>query len=893
MKRNPTLSRMFVVSFLLFLMLPLAAVVTVFLVSSYASQDENVKNRLSIVATSLSDRINDRLDNPYRFLESVAEMAGKYGQTDEHLDTMLSSGIKSFKIFEAIYILDREGRISLFDSSYYKSYDRSDFIGIPLPEISYKTGVDNKWSRAVTSPLSNNMVVRAMVAFDNGYVVGDISTEFISEMLAESVQDNSTQITITGADGQVIASSVRNMTGNLSKHPLMTLAGSFEPTMLNYHFGKDERVGTIKTVRTPGWFLLYEQTASSAYVYFTQILLMNVGSAAVLIGFSLFILFFIRAKVIVPMRLLTERSEMIAQGTFLQFRDSEKGVFKELRTLYDSFEKMMITINRREKELKDKEEYLRSVFDSTTTTGILIISTDAEPIIMDANVGAQIIFGYKLSEMLGLPPAGLIKALGNELADMCSESRRTDAMVTKQLEMVKKNGMLFPVLCSVYPLFGSNGNIMGFICVCIDITEITRVQNELESEKERLDVTLRSIGEGVVAADKFGRITLVNSSAENILGQKYRFILGHNINEVIQVYDYETGKSLSERITDLSPKSNRTFRANMVTKDAGVITVFITSSAMTNNKGEIIGSVYVFRDITDRMKMEQELINRKKMLEDINRSLEKRVQVETEKRRKNEQMLFEQAKFAAMGQMISAIAHQWRQPLNALALYVQDIEDAYETGEVDKLYLMNFSSNAMRLIDHMSATIDDFRNFFHSANSTERVDIPSVILESMSLVTTQFRSQMINYKVIIRDNGKEQIFENKLPDIYEPINDIKLTIFSSELKQVMLNIYQNARDAIIEYRKETGEKIGNIITTLTFKSDRLKIEIENDGGNIPEETLGRIFDPYFTTKAEGEGTGIGLYMSKIIIEDHMDGLLVAQNTKNGALFSITLTYDNK
>jgi len=891
-KPNKSLSRLFLVSFSLFLLLPLAAVVVIFLLNSYSSQEDSVSNRLNVIASSLTDRISSKLENPYKFLETVAEMTQEYGHEEPQMNSMLISGIKSFQIFEAIYILDSKGRILLFDSAYYKSYNKNDFIGIPLPEIATGTIADTKWSRAAISPLSNNMVVRAVVPFDGGYIVGDIGTDFISEMLAESVPDTNTVISITAPDGKIIASSIRSVTGSLANHPLLRHTGSFDPMMLKYKYMNEDRVGTIKTLKTPGWFLLYEQTAASAFVYFTQILTMNILSVVVLLAFSVFILFFIRAKLIVPMRLLTERSEMISQGMFIQFKDSEKGVFKELRTLYDSFEKMMITIDRREKELRDKEEYLRSVFDSTTTTGILIISMDDEPIIMDANVGTQIIFGYKLSELLGLPIAALIKELGNELSEMCKESRRTDVMVTKQLEMVKKNGLNFPVLCSVYPLFGSNGHIQGFICVCIDITEITRVQSELESEKERLDVTLRSIGEGVVAADKFGRITLVNSSAENILGQKYRFILGHNINEVLQVYDYETGKSLTERITDLSPKSNRTFRANMVTKDAGVITVFITSSAMTNNRGEIIGSVYVFRDITDRMKMEQELISRKKMLEDINKSLEKRVQEETEKRRKNEQMLFEQAKFAAMGQMISAIAHQWRQPLNALALYVQDIEDAHDSGEVDRNYLVSFASNAMRLIDHMSSTIDDFRNFFHSANSTEKVDVPSVILESLSLVTTQMRSQMINYKVQIKSGDKEQIYENRIPEDYTPINDITLNIFSSELKQVLLNIFQNAKDAIIDHRKSTGEKVGNLIITVTYKSDRLKIDIENDGGNIPEDTLSRIFDPYFTTKPEGEGTGIGLYMSKIIIEDHMDGLLVAQNTKTGALFSITLTYNN-
>jgi C4-dicarboxylate-specific signal transduction histidine kinase len=288
--------------------------------------------------------------------------------------------------------------------------------------------------------------------------------------------------------------------------------------------------------------------------------------------------------------------------------------------------------------------------------------------------------------------------------------------------------------------------------------------------------------------------------------------------------------------------------------------------------------------------MEQELINRKKQLEEVNKSLENRIVEETDKRRKNEQMLFEQAKFAAMGQMISAIAHQWRQPLNALALYVQDVEDAYDIGEVDGTYLESFTDNAMRLINHMSGTIDDFRNFFHSSNMLEKIDISQVVFESLALVATQLKNQMINYKVTIASKGTDDVFVNDIPEYYETDTDKKVAIYPSELKQVLLNIIQNARDAIIYCRRDTGRKIGNIEIIVDYKSDRLKIDIVNDGGNIPAETLTNIFDPYFTTKPEGEGTGIGLYMSKIMVEDHMGGLLIAENISGGAKFSITLDY---
>ncbi len=207
--------------------------------------------------------------------------------------------------------------------------------------------------------------------------------------------------------------------------------------------------------------------------------------------------------------------------------------------------------------------------------------------------------------------------------------------------MTKKNGVSFPVLCTVHPLNDFLDEVDTYIVVFIDISELVRIQTALESEKERLDVTLKNIGEGVLAADKLGRITLVNSSSENILGQKMRFLIGQNVKDVLQIYDYMSGEGITNELTSMENTSRRTFKANIVSASgAGVTTVTITASVILSNKGEIVGFVYVFRDISESIRMDQELIARKQQLEEINSDLEIRVNEEASKRRKNEQMLF-------------------------------------------------------------------------------------------------------------------------------------------------------------------------------------------------------------------------------------------------------------
>ncbi|MBF0537413.1 MAG: PAS domain S-box protein [Nitrospirae bacterium] len=274
-----------------------------------------------------------------------------------------------------------------------------------------------------------------------------------------------------------------------------------------------------------------------------------------------------------------------------------------------------------------------------------------------------------------------------------------------------------------------------------------------------------------------------------------------------------------------------------------------------------------------RMCVETEIKLKHKELQDLNRRLEQRVAEEILQRQQKEQMLIQQSKMAAMGEMIGAIAHQWRQPLNAVGLIVQDLEDAYEYDEVNKEYIQRAVTDTMKQIQFMSKTIDDFRNFFRPAKEKETFNCLNAINSMLSIVSAQLSNDSIGFKVTAQD--EHALFINGFPN---------------EFKQVVLNIINNAKDAIIENRKKPSPaNERGLITISVFKeNNRIVVIIADNGGGIPEDVIERVFEPYFTTKEQGKGTGIGLYMSKTIIERNMGGRLDVRNVNKGAEFRIEL-----
>ncbi|WP_237754284.1 GAF domain-containing protein [Geobacter sp. OR-1] len=256
--------------------------------------------------------------------------------------------------------------------------------------------------------------------------------------------------------------------------------------------------------------------------------------------------------------------------------------------------------------------------------------------------------------------------------------------------------------------------------------------------------------------------------------------------------------------------------------------------------------------------------------ENQRREAEQALQAETLERlrvvealREKEQMLIQQSRQAAMGEMISNIAHQWRQPLNILGLTVQQLKLLYDFGEFNGEILENSVNKSMDLVQHMSKTIDDFRNFFKPDKEKVEFPVAETIGNTLSLLAGSLQQPMIGIEIVTKDN----------PVIYG---------YRNEYEQVLLNLLINARDALLE--REIA--VPGITITICRENDRAVVLVADNAGGIPEEIMGKIFDPYFTTKGPQQGTGLGLFMSKSIVEKNMGGKLTVRNNTEGAEFRI-------
>ena len=246
--------------------------------------------------------------------------------------------------------------------------------------------------------------------------------------------------------------------------------------------------------------------------------------------------------------------------------------------------------------------------------------------------------------------------------------------------------------------------------------------------------------------------------------------------------------------------------------------------------------------------------------------LKLQMEEEIKNHEKKTNMLFHQSRLASMGEMISNIAHQWRQPLNTISLVLQNLKLGYALNNLDK---QKFDSSMEQIdgsLKYMSDTITTFRNYYKTNQEEQVFTSKEVIDEAVSVVGNS-----------LEDSGIKTIVDTT---INEEIHGYK-----NELTQVIVNILGNAKE-IFKKRNTANPQIN--IKTSKPHNNKLLISIQDNGGGIEKDIINQIFDPYFTTKHKDQGTGLGLYMSKIIIKDKFKGELSAINVKNGARFDIEL-----
>ena len=261
-----------------------------------------------------------------------------------------------------------------------------------------------------------------------------------------------------------------------------------------------------------------------------------------------------------------------------------------------------------------------------------------------------------------------------------------------------------------------------------------------------------------------------------------------------------------------------------------------------------------FQHTVDKMKI---LVDEKNK---TNENLEQKIAEALEDNRLKTQQMIEQSRLAQMGQMISMIAHQWRQPLSAISATSSALEIKAQLNKLTNEQIVQYVGKISQYAKHLSTTINDFRDFFKPNKLKQEVSTNELVSSVLQIIQTSLRNKNITIDLHLESNKK-------------------LMTYANELKQVVLNLIKNAEDVLLE------KKVANPIIKITTTSNT--ICIEDNGGGVKDEIKDKIFDPYFSTK-DKNGTGLGLYMSKIIIEEHCKGTLEEINTKDGAKFIIRL-----
>ena len=389
--------------------------------------------------------------------------------------------------------------------------------------------------------------------------------------------------------------------------------------------------------------------------------------------------------------------------------------------------------------------------------------------------------------------------------------------------------------------------------------EIEKKNRQIAKQKELFEKLYNKSSDGVLLL-KNKKITDCNEAATKILHYSKEELIGkyfYEISPKFQADGQSSNLKSINKINEALKNGISSFEWMHTSKDHKKLWIDIVLTSIEINNNLVIHTV--IRDINKRKEMERKL-------EVLTYDLEERIKKEIEKNKEKTAQLIQQSRFAQMGEMISMIAHQWRQPLTAITATTNNLLlKNILNKEVPKEILEEELNLITEYTQHLSFTIDDFRNFFKSDNEKVDSKIEDIIEKAINIIKTSFEAKDINLITNYKFN--------------ENIN-----IYTTEIQQVILILLKNAEDALVD-----NEIKNKTIEIITYKeNDFAIIEIQDNAGGIASDIIYKIFDPYFSTKKAKEGTGIGLYMSKIIINDHCKGEITASNNQDGAIFKIKL-----
>ena len=490
-----------------------------------------------------------------------------------------------------------------------------------------------------------------------------------------------------------------------------------------------------------------------------------------------------------------------------------------------------------EKILNQKNERIRQI---TTLSPFSIEVYDLEGTQIEVNDAYEKLWGLKREDTLNIynlfmseevEKRGLLpyikRAYSGEIVDV--PEFEFDASAQKILQGKGNKNYL---KSTFYPLMDENGEVESIAIVHENITETKKALQKLEQKKRELESIIEEAPNPIMLHNEDGKVLIVNRVWRESTGYTQEEIktiqlwlhlaYGEDENYTKSYLNklYKLNKRVEEGEFELLTKSGKKLTWTFISAPLGII----------DGKKTIISSAM---DIST-LKEKDELIRA-------------------------------QSRFAAMGEMIGMIAHQWRQPIAGISMDINNLLLDIELGEFNVESAKQYSYNILSQTTYLSKTIDDFRNFFKPDKTPTKINLNAIIDETYSLVKDALKNNNISFEKI----ADEEIY---------------VEVYPRELMQMFVNIINNSKDAIVGSNQDNGRITAKIYSE---NSDAV-VEITDNGGGVDEQIIQKIFDPYFSTKDDKSGTGLGLYISKMIIEDHLKGRIVGKNTDDGFSIKVCL-----
>jgi len=537
---------------------------------------------------------------------------------------------------------------------------------------------------------------------------------------------------------------------------------------------------------------------------------------------------------------------------------------KEIHLLVNTMNNMIQTIKHERMELEESEQRYSSLLDSMQE---MVFIKDSKLRYILTNKALENFFGQTKEQLFFKNDHDL---MDKDFAQACTVS---DELVISKQELVISEEQIGDKIFEThkFPVKISE-NRMGLGCYVADITAKKKQEQDILEAKEKLEITLEAVKIGIWEWNIPSGKVIWDKNCYELLGYTYNeFEVTYDVWKSLQHPDdmETTHQDIQEQL-----KNDNHYSIEFRLKKADGSWMWIEGrgkSVLSDSNGNAIKMVGTHTDITAikeyEESLEQEVTNKTKELNELNLNLENRIVDEVEKNRQKDILLQQQTRLAAIGEMMGNIAHQWRQPLSAITATISGLKLKEEFNILESNDIAKANDSIMKSAEFLSKTIENFRNFFSKNNFQKDFLVVDSIQDTLDIIKASYENHFI--KVNLN-------------------TDTSISYFGNEnlLSQVMLNILSNSKDALLQNHIEN--KIVSI--SLMQEGENIKITIKDNAHGIPIDIIDKIFDPYFTTKHQSQGTGLGLYMSSQIIQNHFKGMLnvstVEDEDGKGAMFVV-------